>query len=724
MLTPPPKPTRLRRSVLNTVLLSYLITTVLSPYAYAESQCDTLVEFSGEKLFESRMSSRSHYRDFSPLMGSKSQFTSKKRASNTLDDDEMQKLIKGLSDVWIELKSKKTKTSEQPIVEQVQSTDVLESDTTQGGNAMAVDPSSIPALPPLEEEIPQDKNAGALTDSQTNMEKLLQVVEQLEDEARISSPQVLIANAEEDDSKDPEKPKSAHVQDIFVSEEEEVKSKSLSREEMAALIKATPSNFLRVLIENKASFEDFEAILLEVSPDAHRKMHDAKMIDTRIYDQSMLVSIILGSAGVLTDVFAMEWFKHSVHNKVLIDGLIPLIQKTGDWVGSKVASSILGTALEQSQNIIMTTIQAGLEFVVGDAVKVELFKWAPHLAQTILDHTILKASKLIKQGASALSSFAANKFSTAKIEGTEPDSKSDEDKLPIKNLTVLQALWDSLMLNPEMSYEQSMSLLSCVVPNAQWILEESNLTDVKLHNEFWKSSTWKGMKIAGNFARDVGFTFAFSPLFSIVAKRFVSDVLISKVGQPVSDYITKNYYVNWALDQKAAGNLAAVRSELDMLKLAMDPNFIPTSPLRELPVLSSIADGIDGIKDRIQSALSWAPREFVKHIPILGAPDPIEQMDMVAKLYWDQMAISAIDSAVDSAYHPVADSVGAIAKTVKAKLTDPQVIAVTEAKSDSSAEKKRIRKQRQFFDPTAGGHGKDPSTYDNYDPKTGILSND
>lgn len=721
MLTPPPKPTRLRRSVLNTVLLSYLITTVLSPYAHADNQCATLVEFSGENHFESRMSSRSHYRDFPPFMDSKNQFASKKRASNHLNEDEMQKLVKDLTDVWIEMKSKKPKTSEHPILEQVRPMDTLESDTAQGGNAIAADPSSsVSVLPPLEEEILQEQSAGNQADAQTSVEKILKLVEQLEDEARTASPQVVVASAEEDNSRDPEGPKPTHMQDALIVEEEP-KPKSLSREEMVALIRVNPSNFLRVLIQNKASFEEFESILLEVSPDAHRKMHDAKMIDTRLYDQSMLASIILGSAGVLTDVFAMEWFKHSVYNKTLIDGLIPLMQKTGDWVGSKVASTVLGTALEQSQNIIMTMVQTGLEFVVGDAVKVELFKWAPHLAQTILDHTILRASKVIKHGASALSSFVRSKFSKPKREGIDSDSKSDEGKVPVKNLTVLQALWDNMILNPEMSYEQSMNLLSCVVPNAQWILEESNLTDVKLYNEFWKGNTWKGLKLAGSFARDVGFTFAFSPLFSLVAKRFVSDVLISKVGQPLSDFITQNYYVNWALDQKAAGNLAAVRAEVDALKLAMDPNFIPTSSLRELPVLSTIAEGIDSVKEKLQSLLGLVfSKEVMNHVPILGAPDPIEQIDMVAKLYWDQMAISAIDSAVESAYHPVADGVGAIAKTVKAKLTDPQVVPVTEVKSDS----KRVRKQRQFFDPTAGGHGKDPSTYDHYDPKTGILSND
>ncbi|MBX9697187.1 MAG: hypothetical protein K2X53_03785, partial [Alphaproteobacteria bacterium] len=248
-------------------------------------------------------------------------------------------------------------------------------------------------------------------------------------------------------------------------------------------------------------------------------------------------------------------------------------------------------------------------------------------------------------------------------------------------------------------------------------------TDVKLYNEFWNSSACKGMKLAGSFARDVGFTFAFSPVFSFVAKRFVQDVLISKVGQPVSEFITQNYYVNWAIEQKAAGNLAAVRAEIDMLKLAMDPNFIPTSSLRELPVLSTIADSIDGIKERVQSVFGLVfSKEAMNHVPILGAPGPVEQIDMIAKLYWDQMAISAVDSAVESAYHPVTAGVSAIASTVKAKLKDTQVIAVTE--SDSSAEKKRVRKQTQFFDPTASGHGTDPSTYDHYDPKTGILSND
>jgi hypothetical protein len=725
MLTLPPKPTRLRRSVLNAVLLSYLITTVLSPYAHADGQGDTLVEFSGENLFGPRMSSRSHYRDFIPFKDSKSQFAPKKRTSTDLSKDEMHNLIKGISDVWIEMKSKKNKTSVAPIVEHVKALDALESDATQESNAiMVVDPSSALVLPSLEEEVAQSKSVTAPTDSDANIEKILDVIDQLEDEARIASPQVIVANAEQDDSKDPEKPKSAHAQDIIASEEAP-KLKSLSRTEMAALIRENPSSFLKTLIENKASFEDFEALLLEVSPDAHRKMYDAKMIDTRMYDQSMLVSVILGSAGVLTDVFAMEWFKQSIHNKALIEGLVPLIQKTGDWVGSKVASTVLGTALEQSQNILMTMIQKGLEVVVGDAVKVELFKWAPHMAQTILDHTILRASKLIKQGASALSSFAASKFSKPKIEETDSDSKSGGNTSPVKNLTTLQALWDHIILNPDMSYEQSMSLFSCVIPNAQWILEESNLTDVKLYNEFWKSSTWKGMKLAGNFTRDVGFTFAFSPVFSFVAKRFVQDVLISKVGQPVSEFITQNYYVNWAIEQKAAGNLAAVRAEIDMLKLAMDPNFIPTSSLRELPVLSTIADSIDGIKEGVQSVFGIVfSKETMNHVPILGAPGPVEQIDMIAKLYWDKMAISAVDSAVESAYHPVADGVSAIASKVKAKLNDPQVIAVTELKSDSSAEKKRVRKQRQFFDPTAGGHGTDPSTYDHYDSKTGILSND
>lgn len=704
MSAPSIKPKRLQRSILSVVMLSHLLTVSITPFAQAYNHGELLVESTWDQL-QSKSMAHSTYVD---LISSETKATQKRlKKSSRLERDAINalalKIIEEFKQSAAQAKSTRVDMHDSIIPSIEHETIEPEGETTSKA-AIKVQKIDIPDQDDVD-SIPESEPA---LGQKLQAQKILDHIDSDMDAATKALSGLTLTSGDDDESRDPLKPSSSHLLDSEESVETQP-SKRLTREEMVSLVKQEPSTFLKTLFENRASFEDFQAIILEVAPAAHRKLYDAKMIDTRIYDQSFLVSLILGTAGVLTDVFAMGWFKQTVQNKALIEGIVPLMQQTGDWVGSKIADTVFEKILQSSQNVLMTMAQKSLEVIVGDAVKVELFKWAPHLAQTLVDHTILSVSKAVRAGASYLSSLVSKKaLDASPLKDPALDEPAPEEKV----ISPLEAFWQTMVQQSEMNAAEVEEVLSLINPVVYNILREENLSTQTLHRNFWQENAWKAMKFAGSFAYNVGFSFAFSPLFGIVMKRLVSNVLISKVGQPLSDYISQNYYVNWALNQKAAGNMSAVRAELDALKMGLDPKYIPTSGLRDLPVLSTIADGIDAAREGLQSALGRViSKETLDYIPIIGAPDTITELDMVAKVYWDQMLIGAADATAQAAYHPAMDGAKALLGAVQDKL--------------SSANKQmRVRKKRTFFDPTRGGHGKDPSTYDHYDPKTGVLSND
>lgn len=695
MFTPQNKVSKVRRSVLKTVLLSHLLTVSLAPYAQADNDVSAIFE---RQVYEDQYKSgmqRVHAKgfdvDLSHLSGKKDAFSSVK--SHTYSKDEIGQILDSiLADLSVHSVTQSSVS--------VKDTENAEAE----GEKLFVDhtPSITPlAMPPAVDSDLKDE-AECAAKNQTD-DSLLDLVADF-NALHISDARAVSANGDEDDSKNPKNSLPSHAHDVMMDEDKvEAEVKFLTRAEMIEVVKSNPKLFLRTLIDNKASFEDFQAVLLEICPNAHKKLYDAKMIDTRIYDQSLVASIVFGTAGVLTDVFAMEWFKQSLYNKTLIEGMVPLMQKTGNWVGEKVANTLVGKVLSMSENFLSQMIKKGLSVAVGDAVQVELFKWAPQLAQTIVDQTVMRASKVLKLGAKKAVNFLSKGEKLV-------DKDLDQPTPEIKKVSVLEAFWDTVAMSDEMTSDEVEQVLSLMNPTAFWILEEENLSQHNANSEFWKSDAWKAMKLGGTFMRDVGFSFALSPIFAIVAKRFVANYLISNVCQPISDYIAKNYYVDWALAEKAAGNMAGVRAELDVLKLGIDPAYIPTSGLRELPVISNLIDGVDYAKDGIKGILGYIFSEnFLKHIPVVGAPDPIAELDMVAKLYWDQTLIGVADGVAQAAYHPTMEAIGVVVEQAKDKLSQPK--------------QKRVRKQRKFFDPSAGSK-KEPSTYDHYDPKTGALSND
>lgn len=690
MFTPLKKVSTVRKSVLKTVLLSHLLTVSLAPYAQAENNASA--------IFESQ-SYENHFRQSMPISYSKrldrsdtELLSGKSPAYSAKDLDRVTEIVGSiLADLSVHSMTKAseaTKKSEdteevikQPFVDQTPATMEVVLPT-------AIDDVD---LRKEAERVAQDRIDRSITDLESGFKAL-----------SISEEMSVAADGEEDDSKN-----QKNYTPLFaiepLEEQDDKKLKILSRAEMVEVVKANPQLFLKTLIENKASFEDFQAVLLEIAPNAHRKLYDAKMIDTKIYDQPMIASIIFGTAGVLTDVFAMEWFKQSLYNKTLIQGMIPVMQQVGDWAGEKVANTFVSKVLSLSENFFSELLKKGLGTVVSDAVKVELFKWAPRLAQIVVDQTTMRTSQAIRWGAKkAVGLFSA--------EEKLVDSDLDKPAPEIKKVSVLEAFWDTVAMSAEMNTDEVEESLSLLNPTAFWILEEENLSQHRANSDFWKSNAWKAMKFGGTFARDVGLSFALSPIFSILAKRLVANYLISNVCQPLSDYITKNYYVDWAIAEKAAGNMPAVRAELDILKMGLDPQHIPTSGLRELPVISTLLEGVDYAKEGFSHLLgNIFPENLRKLIPVVVSPDAITELDMVAKLYWDQTLVSVADGVTHAAYHPTMEAASVVLEKTKEKLSTPK--------------QKRVRKQRKFFDPSASSK-KEPSTYDHYDPKTGVLSNE
>ncbi|MGN6670016.1 MAG: hypothetical protein ACTHJ4_00555 [Candidatus Nucleicultricaceae bacterium] len=693
MFTPQNKVSKVRRSVLKTVLLSHLLTVSLAPYAQADNNVSTLFEHQvyedHDKLGMQRMHTKGLDVDLSHLSGKKDAFSSVKRQK--YPKDEINEILDSiLADLSVHSVGQPTVAAKN-----IENTEA-EVEKPFADQTPSMTPLTLPSA--VDSAL---KDEAELAAKKQTDDGLLDLVEDFS-ALRISDAPIVATDGEEDDSRNPKNSVPSPALDI-VMDEDTAKVKFLTRAEMIDVVKSDPKLFLKTLIDNKASFEDFQAVLLEIAPNAHKKLYDAKMIDTRIYDQSLSASIIFGVAGVLTDVFAMEWFKQSLYNKTLVEGMVPLMHKTGNWVGEKVADTLIGKVLSMSENFLSQMVKKGLSVIVGDAVQVELFKWAPQLAQTIVDQAIMRVSKAVKLGAKEAVSFFSKDEKLV-------DKDLDQPTPEIKKVSVLEAFWDTVAMSSEMTSDEVEQVLSLMNPTAFWILEEENLSQHKANSEFWKSDAWKAMKLGGTFVRDVGLSFALSPVFAIVAKRFVANYLISNVCQPLSDYIAKNYYVDWALAEKAAGNMAAVRAELDVLKMGIDPAYIPTSGLRELPGISTIIDSVDYAKDGIKGILGYIFSEnFLKHIPIVGAPDSIAELDMVAKLYWDQTLIGVADGVAQAAYHPTMEAVGVVVEKAKEKLSEPK--------------QKRVRKQRKFFDPSAASK-KEPSTYDHYDPKTGALTND
>lgn len=435
-------------------------------------------------------------------------------------------------------------------------------------------------------------------------------------------------------------------------------------EKADAELKANPKAFLEVVLNNQVPFEESMELLFKYHPTTHRALHDAGIIDgSHHYHESKVYK----AASFLLDALLLgvfhEGYKRQIKDKVLIDGVLPLMRYFGNAMGEKIIEQVI----DKSESSAHAALAKILEHPAQTGIKAFLYQYAAASAESVTDRLSYWGYRLSQSALGQIKKlFPASKAASLQ-EIAEIAENTAMKKKP------LQVLWNQLLENPQDLKQAELNIFR-LSPKAHWIFDQDALIHKTNANAFWNSYAWKGLRTVGWLTFDVGVASVTTPLVSMAINRLVSNILIAKVVVPTADYVAE-YLTEQASNVDAAGIISMAKEYAYYV-----PNLLS-----------------EDMKKSLHSG-DWILWGMEK----LGYLNPKQLLRNTISLYYKDVGIKAADSIVTSAGQMVIEKVNnTVAPILEEKMTPS---------SKEPRRSDRIKKQQELgtyrtkrmYDPESG----------------------